>query len=149
MHLPLNTNYIAGAHTIGASHCSAFSDRFEADSKGKLTPIDSSIDKAYANELTKKCPSGVSSSVTVNNDPETSFLFDNQYYRNLLAHKGLFQSDSVLFTDKRTKKMVEDLANDQNLFFERWAQSFLKLTTIGVKSDGEGEIRRSCEVANG
>ncbi|KAJ9702787.1 hypothetical protein PVL29_004496 [Vitis rotundifolia] len=140
---------LSGAHTIGSAHCSAFSDRFQADSKGKLTSIDASLDKAYANELRKKCPAGVSSSVTVNNDPETSFSFDNQYYRNLMAHKGLFQSDSVLFNDKRTKKMVEDLANDQNSFFERWGQSFLKLTIIGVKSDDEGEIRQSCEVANG
>lgn len=140
---------LSGAHTIGSAHCSAFSDRFQADSKGTLTRIDTSLDKAYANELRKKCPSSVSSSVTVNNDPETSFLFDNQYYRNLMAHKGLFQSDSVLFSDKRTKKMVEDLANNQNSFFERWGQSFLKLTIIGVKSDDEGEIRQSCEVANG
>ncbi|KAL6345474.1 hypothetical protein AAG906_017194 [Vitis piasezkii] len=140
---------LSGAHTIGSAHCSAFSDRFQADSKGTLTRIDTSLDKAYANELRKKCPSSVSSSVTVNNDPETSFLFDNQYYRNLMAHKGLFQSDSVLFSDKRTKKMVEDLANDQNSFFERWGQSFLKLTIIGVKSGDEGEIRQSCEVANG
>lgn len=145
----LASNYFAGAHTIGSAHCSAFSDRFQADSKGTQTRIDTSLDKAYANELRKKCPSSVSSSVTVNNDPETSFLFDNQYYRNLMAHKGLFQSDSVLFSDKRTKKMVEDLANDQNSFFERWGQSFLKLTIIGVKSDDEGEIRQSCEVANG
>lgn len=86
--------------------------------------------------------------MTVNNDPETSLVFDNQYYRNLLAHKGLFQSDSVLLNDDSTKRLVEDFANDQELFFESWGMSFLKLTTVGVKTGDEGEIRRSCAVTN-
>lgn len=86
--------------------------------------------------------------MTVNNDPETSMVFDNQYYRNLLAHKGLFQSDSVLLNDDSTKRLVEDFANDQELFFESWGMSFLKLTTVGVKTGDEGEIRRSCAVTN-
>ena len=84
----------------------------------------------------------------VNNDPETSFVFDNQYYKNLLIRKGLFQSDSVLFDDNRTRKQVESFANDQFSFFESWSQSFLKLTSIGVKTDDEGEIRASCSSTN-
>ena len=87
-------------------------------------------------------------SVTVNNDPQTSFIFDNQYFQNLLAHKGLFQSDSVLLNDNRTRKQVGDFANDQVGFFESWAQSFLKLTSIEVKTGEEGEIRRSCSATN-
>lgn len=64
----------------------------------------------------KQCPAGVQPSVTVNNDPETSKVFDNMYYQNLLAHKGLFQSDSVLISNGSTRKLVEDFANDQELF---------------------------------
>ena len=90
-----------------------------------------------------------SDSITVVNDPETSLSFDNQYYRNLVAHKGLFQSDSVLLDDNRTRNLVEDLANDQGRFFESWSQSFLKLTSIGVKTGEEGEIRQSCSMKNG
>ncbi|TYJ25277.1 hypothetical protein E1A91_A07G038600v1 [Gossypium mustelinum] len=138
----------ACAHTIGVAHCNAFSDRFQMDSKGNLTLIDTSLDKAYAKELMKKCPSGSSASKTVNNDPETSFAFDNQYYINLLGHKGLFQSDSVLVEDERTSARVEAFANDQETFFRSWRDSFLKLTTIGVKTDDEGEIRQSCSFAN-
>lgn len=87
-------------------------------------------------------------SVTVSNDPETSTVFDNQYYQNLLARKGLFQSDSVLLENDSTRKTVEDFANDQELFFESWGQSFLKLTSVGVKTGNEGEIRRSCAATN-
>ena len=96
----------------------------------------------------QECPAGASPSVTVNNDPETSMVFDNQYYKNLLNNKGLFQSDSALLNDDRTRKLVEDLANDQELFFENWGQSFMKLTNIGVKTGDEGEIRSSCASTN-
>ncbi|MBA0745029.1 hypothetical protein Gogos_007620 [Gossypium gossypioides] len=140
---------LSGAHTIGLAHCSAFSDRFQQDSKGKLRLVDTSLDSTYAKELIRKCPAGGSiTSNTVSNDPETSFAFDNQYYGNLLAHKGLFQSDSILLEDGRTRKQVEEFANNEERFFRSWGESFLKLTTIEVKTDNEGEIRQSCSFTN-
>lgn len=84
----------------------------------------------------------------VNNDPETSSTFDNQYYRNLLAHKGLFQTDSALVEDDRTRKIVEVLASDEESFFERWSESFVKMSVMGVRVGEEGEIRRSCSAVN-
>ncbi|KAK8641145.1 hypothetical protein V6N13_010573 [Hibiscus sabdariffa] len=51
---------LSGAHTIGLAHCSAFSDRFQQDSKGNLTLIDTSLDITYAQELIKKCPAVLS-----------------------------------------------------------------------------------------
>ncbi|XP_010246573.1 PREDICTED: peroxidase 46-like [Nelumbo nucifera] len=140
---------LSGAHTIGSAHCSTFSDRFQEDSNGTMTSIDASLDKIYARELIKQCPIGASESVTVNNDPETSLLFDNQYYRNLISHKGLFQSDSVLFVDGRTKAKVEELSRSQEIFFQQWTQSFQKLCSVGVKTGEEGEIRTSCRAING
>ncbi|KAI4316424.1 hypothetical protein L6164_024404 [Bauhinia variegata] len=139
---------LSGGHTIGKSHCSSFRDRFQEDSNGRLTIIDKSLDRDYANELIKECSAGPIQTVTVNNDPETAMLFDNQYYSNLVSHKGLFQSDSALFSDERSRKLVQDLANDQDLFFQNWGQSFLKLTGIGAKTDDQGEIRRSCAATN-
>lgn len=139
---------LSGAHTIGRAHCSAFSDRFKEDSKGKLTLIDASLDGAYADELMKQCPAQPNPSTTVDNDPETASLFDNQYYKNLLSLKGLFQSDSVLFRDGRTRELVASFANDQFSFFQSWSQSFRKLTSIGAKTGDEGEIRVSCSSVN-
>ncbi|CAN1816440.1 Peroxidase 18 [Linum perenne] len=133
--------YREGAHTIGSAHCGAFSDRFQTDPKA--------LDANYAKDLIQKCPAGANPSVTVVNDPETSTVFDNQYYRNLLGHKGLFQSDSVLLEDQRTAQLVRDLAADEDAFYERWSESFLKLTTVGVKTGEEqGEIRASCSLVN-
>ncbi|KAJ7966311.1 Peroxidase [Quillaja saponaria] len=139
---------LSGAHTIGRAHCSAFSDRFQEDLKGNLKLIDTSLDSSYAKQLMKQCPASASSSRTVNNDPETSLVFDNQYFKNLLVHKGLFQSDSALLSDDITRKLVEDFANDQDHFFDSWSQSFLKLSSIGVKTGDEGEIRQACSATN-
>ncbi|XP_010525889.1 PREDICTED: peroxidase 46 [Tarenaya hassleriana] len=136
---------LSGAHTIGSAHCNAFNDRFKRDRKGELELIDKSLDNAYAESLMNKCSSD---SASVSNDPETAFAFDNQYYRNLQAHKGLFQTDSVLLEDQRTRKMVEDLASDQASFFDKWSESFVKLSLVGVRTGEDGEVRRSCSSVN-
>lgn len=140
--------FLSGAHTIGASHCNAFDGRFKRDSKGNFELIDASLDNSYAETLMNKCSSSSSTSLTVSNDPETSSRFDNQYYKNLEAHKGLFQTDSALMEDDRTRKMVEDLASDEESFFERWRESFVKLSMVGVRVGEDGEIRRSCSSFN-
>ncbi|XP_051151429.1 peroxidase 18-like isoform X2 [Andrographis paniculata] len=141
---------LSGAHTIGTAHCSSFNGRFKVDTNGSLTLIDGSLDRQYASQLTKICPAGAAGdTVAVNNDPATPRLFDNEYYRNLLSHRGLFQSDSALLSDERSKMRVVELANNQDRFFETWAVSFLKLSSMGVKSDDNGEIRLSCSLTNG
>ncbi|PNY10891.1 peroxidase 46-like protein [Trifolium pratense] len=139
---------LSGAHTIGTAHCNTFRGRFQQDAQGNLKLIDQTLDTNYANQLMKQCPVNAQPFVTVNIDPETSMLFDNQYYRNVLAHRVLFQSDSVLLSDNKTRQIVEDFANDRKLFFDNWAVAFVKLTSVGVKTDEEGEIRRTCAATN-
>lgn len=108
---------------------------------------DSSLDRQYAVQLNKMCRTG-NGSITVDNDPATPLRFDNEYYKVVLEHKGLFQSDSALINDERTRKKVVEFANSQDSFFESWAVSFLKLSGIGVKTGEEGEIRLSCSMPN-
>ncbi|CAM8958611.1 unnamed protein product [Rhodiola kirilowii] len=139
---------LSGAHTIGSAHCSAFSDRFTTQPNGKLTLVDSSLDPSFAAELARQCPARATPTTTVSNDPLTSATFDNQYFVNLLARRGLFQTDSILVQDQRTLRQVEDFANDQGLFFRSWAESFVKLSSVGVKGEREGEIRRVCSFVN-
>lgn len=140
---------VSGAHTVGAAHCNTFNSRFKRDPRGNFELIDASLDNSYAQTLLNKCSSSMDPTTTVvNNDPETSSTFDNQYYKNLLAHKGLFQTDSALMEDDRTRKIVEILANDGESFLERWTESFMKMSVIGVRVGEEGEIRRSCSSVN-
>ena len=111
--------------------------------------VDADMDENFAMELIKQCPANASASVTVSNDPVTASLFDNQYYQNLVDGKGLFRSDSVLFTDERTKGKVEGFSTNQDDFFAKWSESFVKLSSIGVKTGEQGEIRKSCMNVNG
>ncbi|CAN8284185.1 unnamed protein product [Cochlearia groenlandica] len=140
---------LSGAHTIGSAHCNTFNSRFKRDPSGNFELIDASLDNSYAQTLMNKCSSSNDpTTMVVNNDPETSSTFDNQYYKNLMAHKGLFQTDSALMEDERTRKIVEFLANDEESFFERWSESFVKMSVIGVRVGQDGEIRHSCSAAN-
>ncbi|CAL9170981.1 unnamed protein product [Musa hybrid cultivar] len=140
---------LSGAHTVGSSHCDAFSERFKQSSNGTMVPVDTSLEKGYAKQLAETCRAGASATTMVDNDPSTPALFDNQYYVNLLANRGLLHSDSVLVTDARTRSTVEAFSESQDAFFMSWAESFVKLSTIGVKTGDDGEIRFSCSSVNG
>ncbi|KAJ8500913.1 hypothetical protein OPV22_011465 [Ensete ventricosum] len=140
---------LSGAHTVGSSHCNAFSERFQQSSNGTMVPVDASLEKGYAKQLAEMCGAGASATTTVDNDPSTPSLFDNEYYVNLLANRGLLHSDSVLVTDARTRSAVEAFSESQDAFFMSWGESFVKLSTIGVKTGDEGEIRFSCSSVNG
>ncbi|RZR92519.1 hypothetical protein BHM03_00020831 [Ensete ventricosum] len=124
-------------------------ERFQQSSNGTMVPVDASLEKGYAKQLAEMCRAGASSTTTVDNDPSTPSLFDNEYYVNLLANRGLLHSDSVLVTDARTRSAVEAFSESQDAFFMSWGESFVKLSTIGVKTGDEGEIRFSCSSVNG
>lgn len=111
-------------------------------------PIDTTMDQGYAKQVAKRCSIGTSAT-TFDNDASTPMLFDNQYYINLLANQSLLHSDSVLVGDSRTISKVEEFAQSQDAFFTSWAESFSKLSTAGVKTGDEGEIRFACQSVNG
>ncbi|KAM0837428.1 hypothetical protein ACQ4PT_061675 [Festuca glaucescens] len=83
---------LSGAHTIGVSHCSSFvSDRLA---------VPSDINAALAGILRRQCPANPTpaNDPTVHQDVVTPNALDNQYYKNVLAHKVLFTSDAALLT---------------------------------------------------
>lgn len=133
---------LSGAHTVGRSHCSSFvSDRVAAPSD---------INGGFANFLKQRCPANPTSSndPTVNQDAVTPNAFDNQYYKNVEAHKVLFASDAALLTSPATAKMVSDNANIPGWWEDKFAKAFVKMASVGVKTGYPGEIRRHCRVVN-
>lgn len=87
---------LSGAHTIGVSQCSSFvSDRIA---------VTSDIDAGFANFVRRRSPANPSmaNDPTVNQDVVTPNALDNQYYKNVLAHKVLFTSDAALLTTPAT-----------------------------------------------
>jgi len=133
---------LSGAHTIGVSHCSSFvSDRLA---------VPSDINAALASVLRRQCPANPTpaNDPTVNQDVVTPNALDNQYYKNVLAHKVLFTSDAALLTTPATTQMVLDNANIRGLWEDKFKKSMVKMGAIGVKTGYQGEIRRNCRVVN-
>ncbi|KAL6878351.1 hypothetical protein ACP4OV_012521 [Aristida adscensionis] len=133
---------LSGAHTIGRSHCSSFvPDRLA---------VASDINAGFANVLRRQCRANPTSGndPTVNQDFVTPNALDNQYYKNVLAHKVLFTSDAALITSPATAKIVRDNAYIPGLWEDKFAKAFVKMAGVEVKTGKQGEIRKHCRVVN-
>jgi peroxidase len=131
---------LSGAHTIGISHCSSFSDR--------LTSNTSDMDPKLKSTLQEACKSNSGSDNTVVQDIKTPDRLDNQYYKNVINHEVLFSSDATLLTAKDTSDAVRANAKDKNEWEEKFKAAMVKMGAIEVKTVANGEIRRSCRVLN-
>nr|XP_043640077.1 peroxidase 55-like [Erigeron canadensis] len=137
---------LSGAHTLGFSHCNRFANRLYSFSP--TSQVDPVLNPSYAQQLMAACPQNVDPSIAINMDPETPNTFDNVYYQNLLAGKGLFTSDQVLFTDSSAQPMVNDFANNPGNFNAAFITAMRKLGKTGVKIGNQGEIRKDCTAFN-
>ncbi|KAK7343653.1 hypothetical protein VNO77_12563 [Canavalia gladiata] len=135
---------LSGGHTLGFSHCSSFEARLRNFSS--LHEIDPSMDTEFALDLRKKCPKPNHNRSAGQFLDSTASVFDNDYYKQLLARKGVFSSDQSLVGDYRTRWIVEAFAKDQSLFFKEFTTSMLKLGNI--KGSENGEVRLNCRISN-
>lgn len=133
---------LSGAHTLGFSHCDRFADRIYS------SPVDPTVNPDYADELKTLCPRDVDPSIAINIDPVTPRTFDNVYYQNLVAGKGLFTSDQALFTDSQSQPTVTGFANNPGDFNGAFVTAMRKLGRVGVKTGSAGEIRIDCTAFN-
>ncbi|KAK1601179.1 hypothetical protein QYE76_017731 [Lolium multiflorum] len=138
---------LSGGHTIGSAHCGTFRERFRPDANGSMVPVDGTMNTDYANELVRTCVA--SASATVDCDEGSAATFDNRYFSNLLDGRGLLRTDAVLVQNATTRATVAAFAQSQESFFSSWASSFARLTSLGVKTGSDGEIRRLCSSVNG
>ncbi|KAM0850225.1 hypothetical protein ACQ4PT_042193 [Festuca glaucescens] len=137
---------LSGGHTIGSAHCGTFRERFRSDANGSMVPVDGTMNTDYANELVRTCVA--SASATVDCDEGSAATFDNRYFSNLLDGRGLLRTDAVLVQNAMTRATVAAFAQSQESFFSSWASSFARLTSLGVKTGSDGEIRRLCSSVN-
>ncbi|KAK4259690.1 hypothetical protein QN277_005998 [Acacia crassicarpa] len=130
---------LSGAHTIGFAHCNHFVAR--------LYKPDPNMDPKLTHALRTYCPSYGGSDVAVPFDATTPFLFDNAYYGNLQKKMGLLASDQALYSDPRTKPVVEAMAKNKQKFFQAFASAMERMSLVGVKrGKNHGEKRRDCSI---
>ncbi|XP_031398175.1 peroxidase 5-like [Punica granatum] len=137
---------LSGAHSIGDSHCSAFSKRLYSFKSTYLQ--DPSLNGTYADFLKTKCPQSGDTDPTVSLDPGTPSSLDNTYYKNLKVGKGLLASDQVLWTTPATRATVKSYSNHPSSWARKFTRAMVHMGSIEVLTGTQGEIRKNCRVMN-
>lgn len=138
---------MTGAHTIGRSHCTAFSARlFGFDTTVGQDPT---LDASYAAQLRQECPQGnTDPNSVVPMDPSSPNIMDTRYYEEVLANQGLFTSDQTLLTDEATANQVSQNAMNALLWKRKFANAMVKMGNTNVLTGDAGEIRTNCRKIN-
>nr|CAD1843553.1 unnamed protein product [Ananas comosus var. bracteatus] len=140
---------LLGGHTVGVAHCTFFRDRL-GNFQGTGQP-DRSMDPALLAKLKETCgprAKPLKSDPTAFLDQNTSFAVDNSYYSQIVQKRGVMQIDQELADDNSTAATVQGLAADAAGFARRFADALVRLGSVEIKQDSDGEIRRSCQAFN-
>ena len=78
---------VTGSHTIGNTRCTSFRQRLY-NNTGNGQP-DFALDQTYAAQLRANCPRTGGDENLFVMDPGSPTKFDNGYYNNLIALKGI------------------------------------------------------------
>ncbi|EMS50650.1 Peroxidase 70 [Triticum urartu] len=138
---PRDLTALSGTHTIGFSQCLNFRDHIYNGTN---------IDPAFAALRKGACPAQAPNGDTnlAPLDVQTPLLFDNAYYRNLVAKRGLLNSDQVLFNGGSQDALVRQYAANPALFASDLVTAMIKMASLTPPSGTPTQIRRNCRVIN-
>nr|CAD1825985.1 unnamed protein product [Ananas comosus var. bracteatus] len=122
---------LSGAHTIGVTHCDKFIRRIYRF-KQPLA-FNPPMNLTFLRQMRQICPLNYNPSTFAMLDPATPFKFDNAYYQNLQKEMGLLASDQILFTDQRSRGLVNWFASNQTAFEEAFVAAMTKLGGSGLR----------------
>ncbi|XP_078148743.1 cationic peroxidase SPC4-like [Carex rostrata] len=131
---------LSGGHTIGLAHCTSFTSRIYPSQ-------DSTMSQRLADLLKQTCPKSDTFNTTAQ-DIRSPNTFDNKYYVDLVNKEGLFTSDQDLYSNNRTKSIVNNFYFSQDLFFRKFVYSIVKMGQLGILTGNNGEIRANCSARN-
>ncbi|KAF3961078.1 hypothetical protein CMV_014269 [Castanea mollissima] len=141
---------LSGSHTVGKARCISFRQRvYDISAEEHYDPFKRYT--TFRRILRSICPKSGRDNELAPLDFTTPARFDNHYYINLLQGNGLLGSDNVLVTEDHEgliREQVWAYASNQELFFEAFAISMVKMGNINVLTGNEGEIRRKCRFVN-
>ncbi|CAN1278392.1 Peroxidase 10 [Linum perenne] len=118
---------------------------FNFKNSGKPDP---SLDSSALTNLQGKCPNQNESNSNLVQLDSTTTRFDNAYYTNIVNNGGILDSDQALLVNPTTGDMVRSYSSNQYLFYSDFKASMMKLSSVGVLTGKNGEIRRKCGSVN-
>ncbi|MED6219096.1 Peroxidase 52 [Stylosanthes scabra] len=132
---------LSGAHTIGQAQCQFFKNRIYNETN---------IDPSFATSRKVNCPFTGGNTNLAPLETLTPARFDNNYYRDLVAKRGLLHSDQVLFNGGSQDGLVRSYSanNGGVAFFSDFAAAMVKMGNISPLTGSSGEIRKNCRVVN-
>lgn len=138
---------LSGGHTIGQAQCRTFRARLYNTSSGSADP---NMDESFRTSLKQNCPQSGGDSNLSPLDLQTPGSFDNFYFKDLQAKKGLLNSDQQLVSGGQSNlaTFVTTFANNQQSYFNAFASAMVKMGNISPLTGTQGEIRKSCRNTN-
>ncbi|XP_055823319.1 peroxidase-like [Solanum dulcamara] len=131
---------LSGTHTIGKARCVTFRDHIYNGTN---------IDSKFAANHRAKCPASSGGDQNLASlDTTTPTKFDNKYYQNLVARRGLLHSDQELFNGGSQDSLVKTYSTDEAAFRRDFVTAILKMGNINPLTGTNGEIRRNCRAIN-
>ncbi|KAJ6796417.1 Uncharacterized protein M6B38_218355 [Iris pallida] len=130
---------LSGAHTIGQASCGNFRAHIYNDNN---------VDPSFAALRKQTCPASGGNSNLAPLDIQSPNRFGNEYYRDLIARRGLLHSDQELFNNGTQDALVRQYSNNPALFAADFANAMVKLGTISPLTGANGEIRLNCRKVN-
>ena len=130
---------LSGAHTIGRSQCQFFRSRIYTESN---------INASFAALRQKTCPRSGGDATLAPFDVQTPDGFDNAYYQNLVAQKGLLHSDQELFNGGSQDALVRQYSTNANQFSADFVSAMIKMGNLMPSSGTPTEVRLNCRKTN-
>nr|CAB3470640.1 unnamed protein product [Digitaria exilis] len=133
---------LSGAHTVGQARCVFFRSRI-------YTP-EPNINATFAAERQRTCPQsgGAGDGNLAPFDDQTPDAFDNAYYRNLVAQRGLLHSDQELFNGGAVDALVRKYSGNAGMFATDFAKAMVRMGGLMPAAGTPTEVRLNCRKVN-
>ncbi|RLN12158.1 peroxidase P7-like [Panicum miliaceum] len=134
---------LSGAHTVGSARCHHYRKRvYGYDGQGSAD-----IDPSFAEVRRQTCQAGDDARAPF--DEQTPMRFDNAYYRDLVARRGLLTSDQELYgCGGPLDHLVERYSEDGEAFARDFAKAMVNMGKIPPPPGMPVEVRRTCSKVN-
>ena len=107
------------------------------------------IDPSFAATRQQTCLARDSDGGMAPFDEQTPMRFDNAYYKNLIARRGLLISDQTLYGSGGSQdKLVEMYSKNGKAFAKDFAKAMVKMGNIHPSPWTPVEVRLNCKMVN-